>query len=187
MKGCGKKYATGGSTNKPTTIQQKVADRNRRMAEAMGDAPPTPKPPPRPTKPKPFANGGPIAPAVMPTPQPRPSNFTVGPLQFGGPNGMGGAGTPTRTPGAPSTNPNYASDRNRPMRDQRDMDNMKQKIKERLGDRMGGLRDRLAGIGQRVRPNAPRPVAAGGGYKKGGAVDGCAIRGKTNCKTKSYK
>lgn len=24
-------------------------------------------------------------------------------------------------------------------------------------------------------------------FKKGGRIDGCAIRGKTNCKTKSYK
>ena len=182
MKGCGKKYASGGAT-KPTTIQQKVADRNRRMAEAMGDAP-KPKPATPKKKPDSFADGGPVRPAVMPTPQPRPSNFTVGPLQFGGPGGFGGAGSPVGATGMPPAGPMYSSDRNRPMRDQRDMDNMKQKIKEGLGDRMGGLRDRLAGLGQRMRPNAPRPVAAGGGYKKGGKIDGCAVRGMTKGKNK---
>jgi len=209
------KYASGG-TPKPMTMAERVADRNRRMAEAMGDAP-KPKPTPSPAKPKPFANGGPITPAVMPTPQPRPSNFKVGPLQFGGSGGygggnMGGAGSGTsaldmyksmgvgpRSPAGPTgMPPGGPMGGDRPMRDQRGMDEMKQKIKERLGglgDRMGGedflrqqafgkerlagLSGRFAGMGGRMRPNAPAPVGPGGGYKKGGKIDGCATRGMT--------
>lgn len=39
----------------------------------------------------------------------------------------------------------------------------------------------------RMQPNAPRPVGPGGGYKSGGKVDGCAMRGKTKGTMKSYK
>jgi hypothetical protein len=209
------KYASGGAP-KPMTMAERVADRNRRMAEAMGDAPkPKPKPAPKPAKPKPYAEGGMVA-TGMPTPQPRPSNFTVGPLQFGGPGGfgggnMGGAGSGSsaldmyksmgvgpRNPAGPTgMPPGGPMGGGRPMRDQRgisggnDMNfaqNMKQdimqKMKDRLGDRMGGIGDRMEGIRNRVRPNAPAPVGPGGGYKKGGKIDGCATRGMTKGRNK---
>ena len=188
-----KKYASGGSVQsspKPMTLAERIAERNRRMAEAMGDAP-KPKPTPPPKKPKPYADGGMVKPAVMPTPQPRPSNYSIGPLQFGGPGGYGGAGSPVGATGMPPGGPMgrgmYSSDRTRPVRDGRGMEDMKQKIKERLGglgDRMGGLRERVQDMRTRVRPNAPSPVGAGGGYKKGGKIDGCAMRGMTKGKKK---
>jgi hypothetical protein len=188
------KYASGGAP-KPMTMAERVADRNRRMAQAMGDAPkPKPKPAPKPQKPKPYAEGGMVA-TGMPAPQPRPSDFRVGPLQFGGAGGMGGyggAGSPVGATGMPPGGPMGGG---RPMRDQRgisggnDMNfaqNMKQdimqKMKDRLGDRMGGIGDRMEGIRNRVRPNAPAPVGPGGGYKKGGKIDGCATRGMTKAR-----
>lgn len=167
MKKCGKKYASGGSVQsspKPMTLAERIAERNRRMAEAMGDAP-KPKPPPPPKKPKPYADGGMVKPAVMPTPQPRPSNYSIGPLQFGG---MGGAGSPMTTPPADG-------------RSQRE---------GRLGRGLdvGAMRERFAErfpkIAQRMRPSVPSPVGAGGGYKKGGKIDGCAMRGMTKGKKK---
>jgi len=187
------KYASGGPVQanpKPTTFPDLIADRNRRMAEAMGDAPKSKLPTPA-KKPKPFAGGGMVVPTGIPTPQPRPSNFTVGPLQFGGPGGYGGAGSPVGATGTPPGGSMgggmYSSDRTRPVRDGRGMEDMKQKIKERLGglgDRMGGLRERMQDIRTRVRPNAPAPVGAGGGYKKGGKIDGCAMRGMTKGRNK---
>jgi hypothetical protein len=70
----------------------------------------------------------------------------------------------------------------RPMREPRGMENMKEAIKDRLGGlsgRLGGLSGRFAGMGGRMRPQAPAPVGPGGGYKKGGKIDGCATRGMT--------
>jgi hypothetical protein len=174
------KYASGGAP-KPMTMAERVADRNRRMAEAMGDAP-KPKPAPRPQKPKPYAEGGMVA-TGMPAPQPRPSDFRVGPLQFGGAGGMGGyggfggAGSPVGATGMPPGGPMGGD---RPMREPRGMENMKEAIK----DRLGGLSGRFAGMGGRMRPNAPAPVGPGGGYKKGGKIDGCATRGMTKGRNK---
>ena len=68
----------------------------------------------------------------------------------------------------------------RPMREPRGMENMKEAIK----DRLGGLSGRFAGMGGRMRPNAPAPVGPGGGYKKGGKIDGCATRGMTKGRNK---
>ena len=48
--------------------------------------------------------------------------------------------------------------------------------------RFGGMQEREVRpmrVPPRMQPNAPRPVGPGGGYKKGGQVDGCAMRGKT--------
>lgn len=63
--------------------------------------------------------------------------------------------------------------------------------------RPGGVVNPLVGMQERdvrpmrvpprMQPSAPRPVSPGGGYKAGGRVDGCAMRGKTKCKIKSYK
>ena len=56
--------------------------------------------------------------------------------------------------------------------------------------RFGGMQEREPRpmrVPPRMQPNAPRPVGPGGGYKKGGAVDGCAMRGKTKGTMKSYK
>lgn len=81
------KKASGGSVrapSKPMTMAERVADRNRRMAEAMGDVSPTPKPPPPKKKPDAYAMGGPVGAGMMPAPQPRPSDYSIGPLRFGG-------------------------------------------------------------------------------------------------------
>ena len=48
--------------------------------------------------------------------------------------------------------------------------------------RFGGMQEREGRpmrVPPRMQPSAPRPVGPGGGYKKGGQVDGCAMRGKT--------
>jgi hypothetical protein len=190
------KYASGGAP-KPMTMAERVADRNRRMAQAMGDAP-KPKPAPRPQKPKPYAEGGMVA-TGMPTPQPRPSNFTVGPLQFGGPGGfgggnMGGAGSGSsaldmyksmgvgpRNPAGPTgMPPGGPMGGGRPMREPRGMENMRQSVM----DRLGSLSGKFDGMGGRMRPNVPAPVGPGGGYKKGGKIDGCATRGMTKGRNK---
>jgi len=39
--------------------------------------------------------------------------------------------------------------------------------------------EKFDGMNKRMRPNAPAPVGPGGGYKKGGKIDGCATRGMT--------
>jgi hypothetical protein len=63
----------------------------------------------------------------------------------------------------------------RPMREQRGMENMRQVVK----DRLEGMSEKFDGMNKRMRPNAPAPVGPGGGYKKGGKIDGCATRGMT--------
>jgi hypothetical protein len=171
------KYASGGAP-KPMTMAERVADRNRRMAQAMGDAP-KPKPPPKPAKPKPYAEGGMVA-TGMPAPKPRPSDFRVGPLQFGGAGGMGGyggAGSPVGATGMPPGGPMGGG---RPMREPRGMENMRQSVM----DRLGSLSGKFDGMGGRMRPNVPAPVGPGGGYKKGGKIDGCATRGMTKGRNK---
>lgn len=179
------KYASGGSVGshradpRPMSLADRIKESRARTSAAIGDAP-APKPAPRPQKPKPYAEGGMVA-TGMPAPQPRPSDFRVGPLQFGGPGGMGGyggAGSPVGAPGMPPAGPMPGG--GRPMRDQRGMEDMKNAMK----DRLGGLSGRFAGMGGRMRPNAPAPVGPGGGYKKGGKIDGCAMRGMTKGKNK---
>lgn len=39
--------------------------------------------------------------------------------------------------------------------------------------------EQASGMAGRIRPGAPSPVGPGGGYKKGGKIDGCATRGMT--------
>ena len=161
------KKASGGSIKvpaKPMTMAERVADRNRRMAEAMGDSP-KPKPAPPKKKPDAYAMGGPVGAGMqapmgrtaqagptagpgirqrgpeIPSPMPRPSDYRVGPLQFGQAGMMG--------------NP--------------------------LGNmlRGGGADGAGAMVPPRMQPSLPGAVGPGGGYKKGGRVDGCATRGKT--------
>ena len=119
-----------------------------------------------------YAAGGPIGPEVMPTPLPRPSDFRVGQLQFGGvgdanmPGNMGNYSSPMNRP--------MLND-GRPMREQRGMENMRQVVKYRLKE----MPEKFDGMNKRMRQNAPAPVGPGGGYKKGGKIDGCATRGMT--------
>jgi len=103
----------------------------------------------------------------MPTPQPRPSDFKVGPLQFGGAGGMGNPGLPM---GATMPLSGVLPGGGRPMRNQRGMEGLEQAMQNRMGGRM--------------RPKSPTPVGPGGGYKKGGKIDGCATRGMTKGRNK---
>jgi hypothetical protein len=55
------------------------------------------------------------------------------------------------------------------------MENMRQVVK----DRLEGMSEKFDGMNKRMRPKTPAPVGPGGGYKKGGKIDGCATRGMT--------
>lgn len=104
-----------------------------------------------------YADGGPIQ-VGMPTT--RPSSYSIGPLQFGG-------GQDGNMAGMLQSRPRLAE--------------MAQRLRAnpvRAG-RPGPLP-----ANPRVQPAAPKPVGPGGGYKKGGRIDGCAMKGKTKGKSK---
>lgn len=194
------KYAVGGPIGTPpVSSPPPMGQRPLRPDEMNAFKNPTPSTPPTPSmysgkmgltgRLDPITDR-PVMPSqpVMPTPQPRPSNFNIGGLQFGGPNGFDSRPQPAQIEPRLRQQPlglsalppaGYKGNRGIPTPESVLARYQAQKMRGKAPQR--AIPKPVAGrMPPNPRPNIAQPLP----FKKGGKIDGCAMRGMTKGKNK---
>lgn len=157
------KKASGGAVGshradpRPMSLADRIKESRARTSEAIGDTPPKPKPKPKPAKPEAYAMGGPVGAGIPPQ---RGSVAQAGPTAGAGIQNI-----------MPNPTPRPSDFRVGPLQfgQAGSFDNPLNRM----------LRGNSEMVPPKMKPSLPGAVGPGGGYKKGGRVDGCATRGKT--------